>query len=100
MSFTPRSPQIENQKKTGQYEQFAQAGFAYLVADPKELARFMSATGYDANRLRCEIGSVELDMALMDYFAANEPALLAMCSNMKLDVTRFMACWQRINHSM
>ncbi len=100
MPFATGVPETEKQQKTGEYKQFAEAALSYLASDPQELARFMSATGYDPAQLRAAIDSEELAMAAMDYFAANEPVLLAMCSNMKLDVARFMACWQRINHSM
>ncbi len=100
MPFATRFPETKKQEKTGEYKQFAGAALSYLAADPQELSRFMAATGYDPAQLRAAIGSNELAMAAMDYFAANEPALLAMCSNMKLDVAQFMACWQRINPPM
>lgn len=100
MTFTPRFKEAKKPQKSASHKQLAQAGLSYLAADPKELARFMSATGYDPDQLRLAIGSSDLDMALMDYFAANEPALLAMCANMNLDVARFMAAWHCLNRSM
>ena len=100
MPFTSRLKQPKKPQKPASHEQFATAALNYLTADAAELARFMSATGYDPDQLRLAIGSNDLDMALMDYFAANEPALLAMCANMNLDVQRFMAAWHRLNRSM
>ncbi|VAW23314.1 hypothetical protein MNBD_ALPHA12-2132 [hydrothermal vent metagenome] len=100
MTFTSRFPEDEKKQKSTSHKQFAEAALGYLAAAPDELARFMAAAGYDPDQLRSAIDSNELDLALMDYFATNEPALLAMCSNMKLDVESFMAAWRRLNGAL
>ena len=78
----------------------AEAGLHYLSSDAQELARFMGTTGFDPDGLRDAIGSEELAVALMDYFATNEPALLAMCANSGIRVEMFMRLWHAQNRSM
>jgi len=100
MLSSPRFPKPKANEKASEYKQFAEAGISYLAADPAELNRFMVATGYDPARLRTALGSDEMDRAIVDYFAANEAALLAMCANMNLEVERFMATWHRLNRTI
>jgi len=73
------------------------ACIGYLASDPEELARFMTQAGYDPDGLRAALGSRELDVAVLDYFAANEPALLAMCANSDVSVDHFMRVWREVN---
>jgi Protein of unknown function (DUF3572) len=74
-----------------------EACLAYLIGAPDELARFMDQTGLDGEALRKTIGSRSLALGLMDYFAQDEAALLAMCANAGLSAERFMRTWQRLN---
>ena len=78
----------------------AEAGIDYLASDPEELGRFLGATGFDVQGFRDALGTKEMVSAVLDYFASNEPALLAMCANRSLSVKRFMACWHAQNHTM
>ncbi len=94
-SFKPKSG-----RKHEEHLRFGEMATSYLFADSAELIRFMQASGYDADSLRAALGSAELALAVMDYFAANEAALLAMCANVSLDVKEFMACWRRLNHTI
>jgi len=80
-------------------EILANACLAYLVSDTEELSRFMTQTGMDPDSLRNSVGSQSLTLGLLDYFAQNEPALLAMSANAGLSAERFMRQWQRLNPS-
>lgn len=89
-----RTDQSDDEVKT-----LADACFAYLISDPEQLSHFMGLTGMDSDSLRKSIGSESLSAGLLDYFAQNEPALLAMCANAGLSTDRFMRSWQRLNPS-
>lgn len=78
----------------------ADAGIDYLASDPGELSLFLGATGYDVQGFRDALGSEELARAVLDYFASNEPVLLAMCANRGISVARFMGCWHANNRTM
>ncbi len=78
---------------------YADICMSYLVSDANILAQFMDFAGYDPNQLRNSVGSKAMAMALMEYFAKNEPALLAMCANSAIEVKDFMNFWQNQNHS-
>lgn len=80
-----------------QLTQMSKAGIGYLASDPEELARFMNHAGYDPDGLRSALGTRSLALAVMDYFAGNEPVLLAMCANSDVTVTEFMRVWQNLN---
>ena len=75
------------------------ACFAFLVNAPDELAHFMAVAGYTPNSLRDALGTDSLERGLIDYFASNEKALIAMCDAQALDPQRFMTLWQRLNRS-
>lgn len=70
---------------------------AHLAEDPAELARFMGETGYGAEQLRRAVGGTALAHALIDYFAANEALLMALCANRSLRPEEFMRVWHRLN---
>ena len=71
--------------------------FAHLVEAPDELARFMEYAGFDPARLRRSLGTDDLALGLIDYFANNEPLLLALCANNDLKPEAFMRMWHRLN---
>ena len=75
----------------------SEAGFSFLLNDPEELSRFMSVSGYDPTSLRASIDSHEFDLAILNYFASNEPALLAMCANKDIQAAEFMKVWHKQN---
>jgi len=100
MAIVSSFPNTKTGHKQRDPERLAEPGINYLLADSEELTRFMLATGYDPDSLRLGFGSRELAVAVMDYFAANEAALLAMCANANLDVKEFMSCWRQLNHAV
>ncbi len=68
-----------------------------LAEDPGQLAEFMGFAGYDPTALRRAVGTRQLAGGLIDYFAANEPLLLALCANHGLKPEDFMRVWHRLN---
>lgn len=68
-----------------------------LAEDPQQLAEFMTLTGYSPQALRSAVGSNQLGRGLIDYFAANEPLLLALCANNNLKPDDFMRVWAKLN---
>jgi hypothetical protein len=69
----------------------------YLAEDPAQLAEFMNAAGYSPASLRRAVGSTQLAGGLVDYFAANEALMLAVCANNGLKPEDFMRVWQQLN---
>lgn len=70
---------------------------AHLAESPDQLASFMTVAGYDPDGLRAALGSTELHAGLIEYFAANEPLLLALCANNGLNPEVFMRAWHQFN---
>jgi hypothetical protein len=75
----------------------AELCLGHLVENPEELGAFMSQSGYDGAALRAAIGSAHLQRGLIDYFASNEPLLLALCANNALSPETFMRVWAKLN---
>ena len=84
-------------KESEEVAHISDACFTYLIADPEELARFMDFAGLSPQALRTAAGGSTLTVGLMDYFAQNESALLAMCANSGITAERFMRVWHRLN---
>jgi hypothetical protein len=77
----------------------ADACLGYLANNPDELLAFMQYAGLDPDALRHSVGSPGLQRGLIDYFASNEPILLALCANSGLLPEQFMRVWHRLNPS-
>ena len=71
----------------------------YLAENPAQLAEFMTMTGYSPDALRKAAGGSGLDRGMIDYVAANEPLLLAVCANNSLKPDDFMRVWAKLNPS-
>ena len=69
----------------------------FLAENPEELGNFMAVTGYAPVSLRNAVGSDSLGRGLIDYFASNEPLLLALCANQNLSPDSFMRVWAKLN---
>jgi len=78
-------------------ETLADLCLGFLAENPEELARFMGTTGYDPASLRSAVGSRQLALGLLDYFAANEAILLALCANASMKPEDFMRIWHKLN---
>jgi hypothetical protein len=90
----PRSEKAESSVAS-----LADACLGYLAENPEELLAFMQFAGLDPDALRRAVGSPALQRGLIDYFASNEPILLALCANMGLSPEQFMRVWYRLNPS-
>jgi len=77
----------------------ADSCLGYLAENPEELLAFMQFAGLDPDMLRRAVGSANLQRGLVDYFASNEPILLALCANSGLSPEQFMQVWHRLNPS-
>jgi hypothetical protein len=71
----------------------------HLAESPDQLAEFMTMTGYSPDALRRSVGGEQLARGLIDYFATNEPLLLALCANNGFGPDDFMRVWARLNPS-
>jgi len=77
----------------------ADACLGYLADNPEELLGFMQHSGLDPQALRAAVGTVRLQHGLIDYFAANEAILLALCANTGIGPDDFMRVWHQINRT-
>ena len=59
----------------------------------------MNYAGYSFDSIQKSVGTDSLNHALLDYFASNEPALIAMCKASGFTPERFMHVWHRLNPS-
>lgn len=90
----PRSEKAESSAVS-----LADACLGYLAENPDELLAFMQFAGLDPAALRRSVGSSHLQHGLIDYFASNEPILLALCANSGISPEQFMRVWHRLNPS-
>ena len=78
-------------------ESLAELCLGYLAENPEELGNFMGQAGLSPQALRSAVGSRDLAMGLIDYFASNEPLLLALCSNAGITPEQFIRVWYKLN---
>jgi hypothetical protein len=85
--------------KTGELSpaEVADLCLGQLARDPEQLARFMRIAGYSPDGLRKAVGSGQLQQGLVDYFAQNEPLMLALCAENRLRPEDFMRVWALLN---
>jgi hypothetical protein len=69
----------------------------FLAENPDELMRFMEFSGHDPVSLRQSVGTAQMQRGLIDYFAANESILLALCANASITPEAFMRVWAKLN---
>jgi hypothetical protein len=69
----------------------------YLAENPEQLGEFMVQTGTSPDDVRRAAGSDSFGRGLIDYFAQNEPLLLALCANSAIAPESFMRVWARLN---
>ena len=90
----PRSDKADPSAST-----LAEICLGYLAENPEELLAFMQHAGLDPEGLRRAVGSPGFERGLVDYFASNEPILLALCANANMPPEQFMRVWHRLNPS-
>ena len=69
----------------------------HLAEDPELLGQFMVEAGYDPPGLRSALGTPGFHAGLIDYFARNEPMMLALCAANTVRPEDFMAIWAKLN---
>jgi hypothetical protein len=69
----------------------------HLAQEPEQLAQFMGVAGLSPQSLRSAVGSEQLGRGLIDYFAQNEPLLVALCQSRALRPEDFMRVWAKLN---
>lgn len=69
----------------------------HLAEDPELLGQFMIEAGYDPSGLREALGTPGFHAGLIDYFARNEPIMLALCTANAVRPDDFMAIWAKLN---
>ena len=69
----------------------------HLVDDPNELMRFMSVSGYSPDGLREAIKSPALSRGLIEYVAAYEPLMIAICTKVSVRPEDFMRVYYKLN---
>ncbi|HVX81007.1 MAG: DUF3572 family protein [Devosia sp.] len=84
-------------KRRLEVTELADLCLGHLAEDPSQLAEFMGFAGYDPTSLRRAVGTQQLATGLIDYFAGNEPLMLALCANHDLQPEQFMRVWHRLN---
>jgi hypothetical protein len=57
----------------------------FLAADEERLARFLAASGTDAETLREQAGSHDLAVAILDFMLSDEMLLLEFCDHESID---------------
>ena len=92
-----RLPVLRSEKPETTVATLADACLGYLAEHPDELMAFMQYAGLDPAALRKAVGTDGLQHGLLDYFASNEPILLALCANMGSTPEQFMRVWHRLN---
>ena len=69
----------------------------HLAQDPEQLAGFMGVSGLTPDGLRRGIGTAGFQRGLIDYFAQNEPLLMALCAANNMAPESFMRVWAKLN---
>lgn len=95
--MSPAVPSLERAEPS--LGPLADTCLGYLAEHPEELLAFMQYAGLDPDALRHSVGSPALQRGLIDYFASNEPILLAFCANAGFSPEQFMRVWHRLNPS-
>jgi hypothetical protein len=90
----PRSENVESSLAS-----LADTCLGYLAEHPEELLAFMQNAGMDPDALRNAVGTPALQRGLVEYFASNEPILLALCANSAISPEDFMRVFHQINRT-
>ncbi|RYE86815.1 MAG: DUF3572 family protein [Hyphomicrobiales bacterium] len=69
----------------------------HLAENPEQLGEFMVQTGTSPDAVRRSAGTDSFGRGLIDYFAQNEPLLLAVCANNRISPESFMRVWAKLN---
>lgn len=79
-------------------DEIANACLTHLISEPELLGQFLGETGTSPDELRSEIAE-HVKTGMMDFFAHNEPAMLAVCANARISTEQFMRAYYQLNPS-
>ncbi|MFT6659952.1 DUF3572 family protein [Maritalea sp.] len=77
-------------------DEIANACLAHLINEPELLGQFLGETGTSPDELRAG-NSEHIKTGLLDFFAHNEPAMLAVCANAHISTDQFMRAYYNLN---
>jgi len=76
--------------------EIANACLSHLASEPDLLAQFLGETGASPDDLRGELDQ-SLILGMFEFFAHNEPAMLAMSANNSISTEQFMRAYYKLN---
>ncbi len=79
--FRPKTQRLTEDRA----EALALQVLAFVLADPKQISRFLALTGSTPDDLRTVASSRELQLATLDYLLSDEGLLLAFCQEAGID---------------
>jgi len=79
-------------------DEIANACLSHLINEPELLGQFLGETGTSPAELRAGI-TEDVKTGMMDFFAHNEPAMLAVCANAHISTEQFMRAYYKLNPS-
>ncbi len=69
----------------------------HMIQHPEQLAEFMAQSGIDPQNLRGLIGTDGFAHGLIDYVVSNEPVLLAVAAENRLQPESVVAAWAKLH---
>jgi Protein of unknown function (DUF3572) len=75
-------------------ETLALQALAFVLADPKQISRFLALTGSTPQDFRETASSRELQIATLEYLLSDEALLLAFCGEAGVDPTTIVPAHQ------
>jgi Protein of unknown function (DUF3572) len=74
-------------------EALALDALTFLAADAERLERFLALSGLSVDNLRAAAAAPDFLAGVLDYFAGDEPLLLAFAANAHHDPADIMRAW-------
>jgi hypothetical protein len=81
--FRPKTPRLTEDRA----EALALQVLAFVLADPKQISRFLALTGTTPQDLRSAASSRELQVATLEYLLSDEGLLVEFCREAEIDPT-------------
>jgi hypothetical protein len=78
-------------------ESLALEGLAFLAADSERLERFVALSGLSPDNLRAAMAAPGFPAGVLDYFASDEPLLLAFAANRQIGPAEIMRAQTLLN---
>jgi hypothetical protein len=82
---------------SGEAQEIAVAALTWLAQDAERLEGFLAVSGLGPQNLRAAAAAPGFLAAILDYFAANEPLLIAFAAQINRAPEDIMQAHQRLN---